>query len=271
MAARNGKKIKIGWLYSSRMNIYGDRGNVIVLRQRATWRGVAAEVVELGIRDSIPADIDIFFFGGGQDQQQVAVSNDLQGAKGKSLVEALENGAALLAVCGGYQLLGHVYRPHDAEPLPGIGFFDLETVAGNRRFIGNVVIDSPWGELVGFENHSGLTFLGPDVNPMGTIRIGHGNNGRDGTEGAVRNNAIGCYLHGSLLPKNPVLADWLLQRGLERQGKSIDLDPLPDMLERVAHDSAVRRASGERRNGVVDWNLGRFSSRIRQRAFSLRP
>jgi lipid II isoglutaminyl synthase (glutamine-hydrolysing) len=273
MSRRNGSgtRLKIGWLYSSRMNIYGDRGNVIVLKQRASWRGIATDVVELGIGDGIPSDIDIFFFGGGQDQEQVAVSEELSGHKGGSLVAALENGASLLAVCGGYQLLGHVYRPHDAEPLPGIGFFDLETVAGDRRFIGNVVVDSQWGELVGFENHSGLTFLGPNARPMGNVRIGHGNNGRDGTEGAIRHNAVGCYLHGSLLPKNPALADWLLQNGLERQGQSVDLEPLPDTLENVAHDAAIRRAIGKRRNAVVDSAREKISTRIRRWPILVRP
>ncbi|MCA9860126.1 MAG: glutamine amidotransferase, partial [Thermomicrobiales bacterium] len=147
------------------MNIYGDRGNVIVLSQRAAWRGIEPQVVELDIGDPIPDDIDVFFFGGGQDQEQIAVSNDLAGPKGDRLRSAIEDGAAALAVCGGYQLFGHVYRPHDAPPLPGIGAFDIETDAGSERFIGNVVAESQWGELVGFENHSGLTWLGSGVEP----------------------------------------------------------------------------------------------------------
>ena len=148
----------------------------------------------------------------------------------------------MLAVCGGYQLLGHEYRPHAAEPLPGIGLFDATSVAGPERFIGNVVVDSRWGELVGFENHSGLTTLGPGVEPMGRVRVGRGNNGRDGTEGAIYRNAVGCYLHGSLLPKNPVLADWLVARALERRHGYVDLPPLPDDVEHAAHASAVQRA-----------------------------
>jgi lipid II isoglutaminyl synthase (glutamine-hydrolysing) len=234
--------LTIGWLYPTKMNIYGDRGNVIALAQRARWRGIPAEIKEIGIGDPISADVDVFFFGGGQDQEQIAVSRDLQGAKGEALKAAVETGAALLSVCGGYQLLGHEYRPHAGEPLPGIGLFDATSVAGPERFIGNVVIDSAWGELVGFENHSGLTYLGPNQRPLGRVRVGRGNNGRDGNEGAVANHAIGCYLHGSLLPKNPALADWLIAAGIGRDRGPIDLPPLIDDLEVVAHTSAVERA-----------------------------
>jgi CobQ-like glutamine amidotransferase family enzyme len=234
-------RLTVGWLYGTKMNIYGDRGNVLALAQRARWRGIEAVVVEVGIGDPIPPEVDVFFFGGGQDQEQIAVSRDLQGAKGEALKAAVEGGAALLSVCGGYQLLGHVYRPHAAEPLPGIGLFDLETVAGPERFIGNVVVDSEFGELVGFENHSGLTTLGPGVRPLGRVRVGRGNNGRDGTEGAIYRNAVGCYLHGSLLPKNPGLTDWLITAGLSRRGP-VALPPLDDDFEQTAHASAVRRA-----------------------------
>jgi CobQ-like glutamine amidotransferase family enzyme len=234
--------LTIGWLYGSKMNIYGDRGNVLTLAQRARWRGIEATVIEIGLGEPIPDGIDVFFFGGGQDQEQIAVAQDLQGAKGESLKAAVDDGAALLAICGGYQLLGHEYRPHDAEPLPGIGLFDLTTVAGPERFIGNVVVESEWGELVGFENHSGLTTLGPNTRPMGRVRIGGGNNGRDGTEGAVRKHAIGCYLHGALLPKNPALADWLIASGLSRRQGPIALAQLDDRLERTAHASAMVRA-----------------------------
>jgi CobQ-like glutamine amidotransferase family enzyme len=234
--------VRLGWLYPTKMNIYGDRGNVIALSRRAEWRGVPAEVVEIGIGDPVPDDIGIFFFGGGQDQEQVAVAKDLQGAKGEAIKRTVEDGAALLAVCGGYQLLGHEYRPHDGEPLPGIGLFDLVTVAGSERFIGNVVVESQWGELVGFENHSGLTHLGPVQAPMGRVRVGRGNNGKDGTEGAIYKNAVGCYLHGALLPKNPALADWLITAALRRENNSEDLVALDDQREVTAHAVAVARA-----------------------------
>lgn len=239
-------KLTIGWLYAATMNIYGDRGNVIALRRRAEWRGIPAEVHEIGLGDPIPPEVDCFFWGGGQDQEQVAVAVDMQGAKGEALKAAVEDGAALLAVCGGYQLLGHEYRPHDAKPLPGIGLFNMTSVAGSERFIGNVIVDSPWGELVGFENHSGLTTLGDGLTPMGRVRVGRGNNGRDGTEGAIYRNAVGCYLHGSLLPKNPALADWLIARALERRHGSIELPPLDDTFELTAHQSAVGRAVATR-------------------------
>lgn len=235
-------KLTLAWLYASTMNIYGDRGNVIALRRRAEWRGIPVEVREIGIGQPIPDDIDCFFWGGGQDQEQVAVAHDMSGEKGRALRNAIEQGASLLAVCGGYQLLGHEYRPHDAAPLPGVGLFDAVSTAGPERFIGNVVVDTQWGELVGFENHSGLTTLGPGVTPMGRVRAGHGNNGRDGTEGAIYRNAVGCYLHGSLLPKNPALTDWLIARGLERKYGPIDLQPLSDTIENAAHASAIGRA-----------------------------
>ena len=234
----------IGWLYAATMNIYGDRGNVVALEQRARWRGIDVEVREIGIGAPITDDIDIFFWGGGQDGEQIAVSRDIVGAKGENLRAAIENGAAMLAICGGYQLLGHEYRPFDGEVLPGIGVFDATTVAGPTRFIGNVLIESPeFGTLVGFENHSGLTTLGPNTTPLGTVVSGKGNNGTDGTEGAIYRNAIGCYLHGALLPKNPQLTDWLLAAGLRhRYGRPIDLAPLDDTLETTAHDRAVQRA-----------------------------
>ncbi|MCA9879818.1 MAG: glutamine amidotransferase, partial [Thermomicrobiales bacterium] len=157
-----------------------------------------------------------------------------------------EAGAALLAVCGGYQLLGHEYRPHAAEVLPGVGIIDAVSVAGPERFIGNVVIDSEWGPLVGFENHSGLTTLGPGVAPLGKVRVGRGNNGRDGTEGARYRNAIGCYLHGALLPKNPALTDWLITRALERRYGPVALEPVDDGIEQGAHATAVDRAVATR-------------------------
>jgi CobQ-like glutamine amidotransferase family enzyme len=234
--------LTIGWLYAASMNIYGDRGNVIALQRRAEWRGISTTVREINVGEPIPGDCDCFFWGGGQDQEQVAVARDLQGAKGQALAAAVEEGASLLAVCGGYQLLGHEYRPHAAEVLPGVGIIDAVSVAGPERFIGNVVIDSEWGTLVGFENHSGLTTLGPNLQPMGTVRVGRGNNGKDGTEGARYRNALGCYLHGALLPKNPALTDWLIARGLERRYGTVDLEPINDGIELQAHVTAVDRA-----------------------------
>lgn len=241
MSARS-ESVTIGWLYPTKMNIYGDRGNVIALERRAAWRELETQVVEIGIGDPITDDVDVFFFGGGQDQEQVAVSNDLRGEKGKRLAGAIEDGAAMLAVCGGYQLLGHEYRPHAGAVLPGIGVFDIVTTAGPERFIGNVVVESQWGDLVGFENHSGLTHRGPNQAPMGKVRIGRGNNGKDGSEGSLSGSAVGCYLHGSLLPKNPRVADWLIEQGLRRRNASFTLEPLDDQVEEHARVSAAARA-----------------------------
>jgi CobQ-like glutamine amidotransferase family enzyme len=236
-------QLVIGWLYPDRMSIYGDRGNVIALERRAAWRGISTGVVKISIGDPIPERVDIYFFGGGQDQEQIAVAEDLKGAKGQRIRADIEAGAAALTVCGGYQLFGHEYRPFDAAPLPGIGVLDVVTVASHQRFIGNVVIQSDWGELVGFENHSGLTSLGPGAEPIGRVVVGRGNNGRDGFEGAMYKNAIGCYLHGSLLPKNPRLTDWLLEAGLSHaMGEPVTLAPLDDEFESRAHSAAVERA-----------------------------
>ncbi len=235
-------QITIGWLYSNTMNIYGDRGNVLSLERRARWRGIATEIRTIAIGQPIPPDIDIFFFGGGQDQEQAGVATDLQGAKGAALKQAIEGGAAMLAVCGGYQFLGHEYRPHQGPVLPGIGVFDAVTVAGSERFIGNVIVDTPFGELVGFENHSGLTTLGPGMEPLGQVRVGRGNNGRDDTEGALYKHAAGCYLHGAVLPKNPAFADWLITKGLSRRHGPVTLPALDDALELTAQREAKGRA-----------------------------
>ncbi len=241
-------ELTICWLYGRTMNIYGDRGNVLALAQRCRWRGIEARVIELGVGEPLePGRCDIFFWGGGQDREQVAAARDLQGPKGETLRCEIEEGAPLLAICGGYQLLGYYYRPHRGEPLPGLGVFDAWTEAGSRRMIGNVVVESEeFGELVGFENHSGRTFLGPRARPLGRVRIGWGNNGEDKTEGCRYRNAIGCYLHGPVLPKNPQLADFLIQAALQRRYGEVALTPLDDTLERVAHSSAVRRAQASR-------------------------
>ncbi len=230
------------------MNIYGDRGNILALSQRCRWRGIESEVVIAGIGDPLePGRFDIFFWGGGQDREQINVSFDIQGEKGDRLKAEIADGAPLLSVCGGYQLLGNYYRPHDGDELPGISLFDAWSIAGNERFIGNVVIDSDeFGELVGFENHSGLTYLGPNALPLGRVRIGHGNNGGDGFEGCHYKNAIGCYMHGALLPKNPVLSDYLIRAALRRRYGIDQLEALDDTLELASHASAVHRAMTRR-------------------------
>jgi CobQ-like glutamine amidotransferase family enzyme len=236
--------MRIGWLYGNEMNIYGDRGNVIALAQRARWRGYEAVVETVGVGDDYRAGrYDLLFWGGGQDREQARVAADLQGDKGCAIGRDIEAGVPALAICGGYQLLGHYYRPYLGEDLPGIGVLDVRSEAGHERFIGNVVVETAeFGNLVGFENHSALTFLGAGVRPLGRVRVGHGNNGKDGCEGARFLNVIGCYMHGALLPKNPRLTDWLLERAFERRKSDDVLTPLDDQLERSAHAGVVERA-----------------------------
>jgi lipid II isoglutaminyl synthase (glutamine-hydrolysing) len=235
--------LTVGWLYPDLMNIYGDRGNVLTLLQRARWRGLEARVLELGKGVVAGIDeVDVFFFGGGQDREQALVYDDLLETKSVHLARSIQNGAAVLAVCGGYQLLGHYYETATGERFPGIGLLDARTEPGPRRCIGDVVVetDASLGleprTLVGFENHSGRTFLGGGVRPLGRVLRGHGNNGADGTEGVASGNLFGTYLHGSLLPKNPHLADLIVARALGRS-----LEPLDDDLELTAHRRIVER------------------------------
>lgn len=237
-------ELRIGWLYGHEMNIYGDRGNVLALLHRVRGRGLDADVDVVGVGDPLDvARYDILFWGGGQDREQITVSADLQGAKGRDLKAAVEDGIPMLAICGGYQLLGDGYRPFEGDKLSGVNVLDVTSEAGSTRFIGNVVVDSPeFDDLVGFENHSGLTFLGPGVEPLGRVRVGHGNNGRDGFEGARYRNTIGCYMHGALLPKNPQVTDWLIEKALGRKGATGDLPPLGADIESAAHDAVIKRA-----------------------------
>jgi CobQ-like glutamine amidotransferase family enzyme len=242
--------LRLVHLYPDLMSVYGDRGNVLALMRRAHWRGIAVELRELSLGDELdPTDVDLIFFGGGQDREQAVVSPDFLRQKGAAVRQAVEAGAALLSVCGGYQLLGISYTTVDGQELPGAGLFDVRSVPGPRRHIGNVLIetelDGQRRTLVGFENHSGRTYLGSGVQPLGHAVVGAGNNGEDGTEGAVSRTAIGCYLHGSLLPKNPWLADRLLTDALGHSlGQPVVLEPLDDRLEEEAHDAVAARIRG---------------------------
>jgi CobQ-like glutamine amidotransferase family enzyme len=237
----------VGWLYPDLMNIYGDRGNILTLLQRAAWRGFETRLVELGRGSTEGMDeVDVFFFGGGQDREQALVYEDLLELKQPLLELAVGEGAQILAVCGGYQLLGHYYQTAEGERFPGIGLIDVTTEAGKRRFIGDVVIETALGglqpnTLVGFENHSGRTFLGEKTKPLGKVLLGNGNNGSDGQEGCIQGGIIGSYLHGSLLPKNPHLADYLIRAALRRRGVA-DLSPLDDSAELSAHERILQRA-----------------------------
>jgi hypothetical protein len=228
------------------MNLYGDRGNIICLRRRCAARGIELAVHELEVGEPLdPTECDLVFIGGAQDREQRRVAADLLAAKGEALRRAVDTGVVVLAVCGGYQLLGRYYRPSEGEDLPGLGIFDAWTVhpgPAAKRFIGNVVVRWHGATLVGFENHGGRTFLGPAARPLARVIAGFGNNGRDGTEGAVQANAFGTYLHGSLLPKNPRFADHLIALALARKYGEGELPPLDDALEEQAHAEAVRLA-----------------------------
>ena len=246
-------------LYPDLMSVYGDRGNVLALVRRAQWRGISVEVRELTVGDTLdPTEADLIFFGGGQDREQAVVSPDFLEQKGPAVRAAVDAGAALLSVCGGYQLLGRSYTTVDGQELPGAGLFDVRSVPGPKRHIGNVLIETYLDDqprtLVGFENHSGRTYLGTGVQPLGRTVVGAGNNGEDGSEGAVYRSAIGCYLHGSLLPKNPWLADRLLAEALShRRGEPVALAPLDDRLEEQAHHAVaarIRAAGGRVKSGA---------------------
>ena len=235
--------LRIVHLFPDLMSIYGDRGNVLALQQRSRWRGIDVEVRSHTAGAALDPDwADLYFFGGGQDQGQDVVGEDLQGPNGARLREGIASGAAALSICGGYQLLGHEYVPDDAPPIPGAGVLDVRTTAGTRRFVGNLLVKSDGGALVGFENHSGKTYLGPRARPLGRILVGNGNNGEDRTEGAVQGRVIGCYLHGSLLPKNPWLADRLIGWALERRHGPVTLAPLDDTAEHAAQAQAMEVA-----------------------------
>jgi lipid II isoglutaminyl synthase (glutamine-hydrolysing) len=245
-----GATLRVMWLYPDHMNIYADRGNIILLERRCKWRGIGFELGTAGPGEPVDPDAhDLFYIGGGQDRDQALVARDLVEGKRDALAAALDSGASMLAVCGGYQLLGHSYAMGD-ESLPGLGLVDLRTVREpGERLIGNVVIDADLGEgprrLAGFENHGGRTYLGTGEQPLGRVVSGFGNNGKDGVEGVRRGRLIGTYLHGPLLPKNAWLADVLIAWALERRlGTTPDLEPLDDRLEQAAHESAARAATG---------------------------
>jgi len=228
-------------LYASAMNIYGDTGNVICLRRRLEWRGITAKVHRVDVGDPVDfLDADIVVAGGGEDRAQMAVAADLV-ERSAAVHAAVDDGVVFLTVCGTYQLFGRRFVTSDGDEIPGIGVFAAETHGGGTRMIGNVVVDSPWGRLVGFENHSGRTVLDPVQAPLGRVIRGHGNDGDSGYEGSITHNALGTYLHGSVLPKNPSLADDLIRRALVRRGIEEPLGPLDDTAELAAAESAALR------------------------------
>ena len=237
-------KLSIAHLYPKLLNLYGDMGNIITLMKRCEWRGITVEYSEVNVGDTIKEN-DLYFIGGGQDKQQQDVAAELYKNK-DFLHNERDNGAVFLGICGGYQLFGHYYQPFEGEKLAGISLMDAYTVAGKKRFIGNVTVETEFlnpNTLVGFENHSGLTYLQGDTKPIGKIIVGSGNNGEDGTEGARYKNVFGTYLHGSLLPKNPHFADYLIELALEkRYGERFKLANLDDSLEFQTHKSLVGKA-----------------------------
>ena len=242
-------KIRMGHLYPDYLNIYADRGNVAVLARRASLRGHELVVASIGFGDDVqPGAHDLLYIGGGQDREQTLVAGDLA-AKAVAIEAAVASGAALLAVCGGYQLLGRGYRGLGGADLPGVGLFPHETVAGERRMIGDVLLECELepGErrtLAGFENHAGRTRLDPGAEPLGRVVAGFGNDGESGYEGCRVGRAIGTYLHGPLLPRNPWLADWLLAQALAHAADTEppELEPLDDTLEARAHAVSAQRA-----------------------------
>jgi hypothetical protein len=230
-------------IYPQHLSIYADRGNVQVLRQRCAWRGLELVERPLELDSTLDLDaVDLFLLGGGQDRDQVLVSGDLARHR-DGLHDAVAGGAAMLAVCGGYQLVGHVYRGHQGDEIRGLGLLDLVSQAGRRRMIGNLVGECDLGDgprrLVGFENHAGRTRLGAGLRPLARVLSGYGNDGSSGLEGAWAGNVVGTYVHGPLLPKNPWLADWLIERALRRRHGAVDLEPLDDRLEELAASRAA--------------------------------
>ncbi len=243
-------EIKIYHLYPGHLNLYGDRGNMLALCRRANWRGIDVEIIPVEPGDKINfSRCDLLFMGGGQDSDQKLIAEDLKG-RSQDMRRAVEEGMVIFAVCGSYQLLGLYYTTNRGEKIGGLEIVDLYTEAGQKRLIGNAVIKcslwDPARTLVGFENHAGKTYLGSSLQPLGTVITGYGNNGTDKTEGAVYKNLIGTYLHGSLLPKNPWLADYLLQRALDYRDQDYHFTDLDDKLEQQAHDAAIRLAGSRR-------------------------
>jgi lipid II isoglutaminyl synthase (glutamine-hydrolysing) len=246
--------LTIGWLYPDLMSTYGDRGNIIVLKKRFAWRGIEVKVKRISIKESAEEinDCDLLFMGGAQDIQQEIVNRDLQQQKGKIIIEALEKNIPGLFICGAYQFLGKFYKAADGTIIKGLSFFDLYTENPGlnvKRLIGNVIIESSLifnSRIVGFENHGGRTYLGNKKQAFAKVNKGFGNNGEDGTEGIIYKNAIGTYLHGPILPKNPELADYLIEKALSVKYKEeVKLSPLDDSLELKAKQFVINKYFGK--------------------------
>lgn len=241
-------ELKICHLYPDILNLYGDQGNIICMKKRLEWRNIDCSVTEVSIGESAKfTDFDIFFIGGGQDFEQEILLGDLAGGKADEIKAAVADGKTFLTICGGYQMLGSYYKTWDGQMCDFIGAIDYYTVGAKDRMIGNFMYkcgaESGSSTVVGFENHSGKTFLGSGVSPLGTILSGYGNNGEDKTEGVRYNNVFGTYSHGPVLPKNPQLADFILKTALSQKYTSFDFEPLDDNFENNANEYMIKRLS----------------------------
>lgn len=238
--------LRICHLYPDLLNLYGDRGNILCMRRRLEWRGIAAEVTEVPAGETIDfTQFDLFFIGGGQDFEQEVLLSDLKAGKDAEIKAAIQDGKTFLAICGGYQMLGNDYKTWDGHQCDFIGAIDFHTVGSRARMIGNFMFEclpeSGGSTVVGFENHSGKTFLGSGVSPLGKVLAGGGNNGEDGFEGVRYNNVFGTYSHGPVLPKNPQLCDFILQTALHIRYPELTLQPLDDAAENAAHEAMKSR------------------------------
>lgn len=242
-------ELKICHLYPDILNLYGDRGNIICMEKRLQWRGISVTTCGVSVGEKLDAaQYDLFFIGGGQDFEQEVLLDDLAGDKTQAIKDAIADGKTFLAICGGYQMLGHYYKTWDGQMCDFTGALDLYTEGSRKRMIGNYMfsLEELDGErVVGFENHSGKTYLGPGVNPMGKVLAGYGNNGEDGTEGCRYLNVFATYSHGCLLPKNPVLADHILKTALVRKYGAVELSPMADVLESAAHRAMEHRLENQ--------------------------
>lgn len=244
-------KIKIAHLYPDLLEVYSDRGNVKVLEQRALWRGIDVQIDHLSTGDTTSfEEYDLIFSGGGEDREQWLVGEDLL-RKRDSLVRAIDSGSVLLTICGSYQLLGHYFETIGGDRIEGVGLIDVYTVGGEKRLVGNSVstlsIQGVENTIVGYENHSGRTYLGEGVEPLAKVQVGSGNNGEDGREGARSGNIWGTYYHGPFLSKNPRVADLLLETALQRRYNNVELHLLDDQWEQAAHDQIVKQYTGQTR------------------------
>lgn len=237
----NTKTLTILQLYPHDMNIYGDHGNMLVLLRRAAWHGYTTKVIGYNPGDTFPKNVDLVLGGGGQDSGQDKVHADLLGI-GQKLKELADGATPMLVICGLYQLFGQYFKTQDGHIIEGIGLLDIETTAGPERLIGNIITKSDqFGEIIGYENHSGMTRLGTAVRPLGEIVRGAGNNGNDEFEGARYKNVIGSYLHGPLLPKNPAIADWLIEQAAINKYGEFTPGTIDDRLAKLAREHAIKR------------------------------